>query len=329
MKSLDVILPVYNEEQGIEQFNTELFRVLATLRPRYHYRAIYVLDRSSDRSFAILKALALANPAITVLHLSRRFGHQMSLVAGIDHSTADAIVMMDCDLQHPPSLIPQLLDCFEQGYDVVHTVRVYDKQLPWIKRLTSRAFYALQNSLSPLRLQDGAADFRLISRKVADIFRNQLREHNQFLRGLFQWVGFNSTTVSFVSPPRQFGQTKYHMRRLLSFAIVGILSFSKVPLRVATIAGFLLSALGLLYGAVVVFYVLLGGDTPPGYPSLLVAILAVGGLQLMVLGVIGEYLGSIFDEVKNRPLYIIDEMIQAGSPVTVENAKGRSTVVSP
>jgi dolichol-phosphate mannosyltransferase len=214
-------------------------------------------------------------------------------------------------------VIPELLAKFEEGFDVVQTIRTYDREASFLKRLTSSAFYSVQNALSPIKLQDGAADFRLISSKVLQVFRQHLREHNQFLRGLFQWVGFRSTSIEFVSTARQFGVTKYKLRRLFSFALTGILSFSKLPLRIASLAGFAISGLGLLYGAGVVIYVLSGGPAPPGYPSLLVAVLTVGGLQLIVLGVIGEYLGSIFDEVKHRPLYIVDEVIGAAEPSDV------------
>lgn len=309
MKTLDVILPVYNEEHGIAEFTNQLFFVLDELGGLFQCRAVFVVDRSADRSFSILKRLSEANPAITVIHLSRRFGHQMSLVAGIDFSQADAVVMMDCDLQHPPAVIKDLVRKFDEGYDVVQAIRDYDHRMPWLRRSLSTLFYEMQSLLSPINIPDGSADFRLISRKVATVFREQMREHNQFLRGLFQWVGFNSTTVHFVSPPRQFGVTKYQWRRLLSFAVIGVVSFSRVPLRVASIAGILLSALSSLYGLFTVVAFLLGWSLPAGYPSLLIVVLAIGGLQLIVLGIVGEYLGVIIDEVKRRPLYIVDEVV--------------------
>lgn len=309
-KRIDILLPVYNEAAGVAVFNGALFEVLTSLGDLYEFQVTYVLDRSTDNSFAILKQLAETHKNITIIHLSRRFGHQMSLVAGIDHCGGDAIIMMDCDLQHPPQLIPELLERFEEGYDIVHTVRTYHGRIPWTKRFLSRAFYGLQNALSPIEFKDGAADFRLISKKVADIFRGQIREHNQFLRGLFQWVGFSSTSVPFISPPRTAGVTKYTLTRLLSFFIDGILSFSKVPLRLATILGFAISSAGLLYAVYIVITSIDMGNFPPGYTSLIAVILILGGLQLMVLGVIGEYVGTVFDEVKGRPLYVVDEILR-------------------
>src|SRR5580704_6857824 len=176
MKTIDIILPVFNEEEVIAQFHTILCSELDALASRYRFQIIYVVDRCPDRSFSILKALAERSPNMTVLHLSRRFGHQMSLVAGIDQSRGDAVIMMDSDLQHPPAVIPHLLEKFEEGYDVVHTIRYYDRRVGAFKQLSSRSFYWLQNSLSPVELQEGAADFRLISSKVARLFQSSVRE---------------------------------------------------------------------------------------------------------------------------------------------------------
>ncbi len=254
--------------------------------------------------------MAARGPGVTVLHLSRRFGHQMSLVAGIDFATADAVIMMDCDLQHPPALIPELLERFERGFEVVHTVRRYDQQVGFLKRFTSRLFYQFQNRLSPVEIKEGVADFRLISGRVATVFRTSIREQNQFLRGLFQWVGFRSTEVTFVSPPRTAGATKYKPLRLLAFATTGIVSFSKLPLRIATLTGFAMAAFSGIYGIWLLTKYFVGGFFPPGYASLILIVLATGGLQLMFLGIVGEYLGSVFDEVKRRPLYVVDEVIE-------------------
>jgi polyisoprenyl-phosphate glycosyltransferase len=310
MKTIDIVLPVYREEESLALFNTALFEILDELADRYRFEVIYVLDRSPDKSLLVLRQLAAVHPNITVLHLSRRFGHQMSLVAGIDHSAGDAVIMMDCDLQHPPAVIPQLLDKFEAGYDVVQTIRRYDRTTGALKRWTSQGFYRLQNALSPVEIKEGAADFRLISAKVARIFRESIREHNQFLRGLFQWVGFEAAIVEFVSPPREAGRTKYRLKQLLTFSVIGITSFSKVPLRIASMLGFAISTVSLIYGLWLVGLFFGVGDLPPGYTSMVVLILFIGGLQLTVLGIIGEYLGSIFDEVKGRPLYIIDAVIR-------------------
>jgi polyisoprenyl-phosphate glycosyltransferase len=308
MKTVDVVLPVFEEEEVLDAFHASLTSVLESLKERYRFGVCYVLDRSGDDSIGVLRRLAERDAAVKVVHLSTRFGHQMSLVAGIDQSEADAVIMMDCDLQHPPAVIPRLLEQFESGYDIVHAIREYDEQTGPFKRWSSRMFYRLQNTLSPVEMQPGAADFRLISRKVARLFQTSIRERSQFLRGLFQWVGFRSASVSFVSPARAHGTTKYDLKRLITFSVTGILSFSKIPLRVATLLGFFISILSLVYGFWLIgrFFV---GHMPPGYTSLIVMMLFLGGLQLTVLGILGEYLGSVFDEVKQRPLYIVDEVI--------------------
>jgi dolichol-phosphate mannosyltransferase len=242
--------------------------------------------------------------------MSRRFGHQLSLLAGIDHAAGDAIIMMDCDLQHPPDLIPQLLEQYEAGFDIVQTIREYDRDIGSLKKLSSRFFYKLQNALSPLEIPEGAADFRLISKPVAQIFKTSIREQNQFLRGLFRWVGYNTSFVHFISPSRPTGKTKYDFKRLLVFSISGITSFSKMPLRIGSVLGLVISLMSLIYGVVTIINYFLSGAFPRGYATLIVAMLFIGGLQLSVLGIIGEYVGSIFDEVKHRPLYIIQEILK-------------------
>jgi dolichol-phosphate mannosyltransferase len=314
VKSIDIVLPVFDEEQGIEAFNASLFAVLRTLSGRYLFRVIYVVDRCRDDSFGVLARLAAERPEMTVLRLSRRFGHQMSLVAGIDQSRGDACIMMDCDGQHPPSLIPELLARFESGYDVVFTSRRYDRAAGTGKRLASHLFYVLQNWLSPVEIPPGSADFRLISRKVVRVFQESVREQEQFLRGLFQWVGFDADTVEYTSQGRTAGETKYGLTRLLQFSVTGVLSFSRTPLRFATALGSAISCLSVLWGLVLVVSYFTGGPRPAGYTSLAVALFFLGGLQLFVLGVIGEYIGSIHAEVKRRPLYIVDRIV-SGAPL--------------
>jgi dolichol-phosphate mannosyltransferase len=215
---------------------------------------------------------------------------------------------MDCDLQHPPEIIPKLLEKFERGFDVVQAIRTYDSKIHPTKQWTSRLFYKIQNWLSPIDIPVGAADFRLISRKVRNVFQSSIREQNQFLRGLFQWVGFRQATVEFVSPPRATGATKYRVLQLFTFSVTGITSFSKVPLRSAAVVGFIISALSVLYGLFAITVYATVGHLPPGYTSLIVAVSFMGGLELTVLGIQGEYLAAVFDEVKRRPLYIVDEV---------------------
>jgi polyisoprenyl-phosphate glycosyltransferase len=306
--TIDLILPVYDEEEGLPIFHAALSGVLATLASRHTFRILYVLDRCRDNSLAVLQDIASRDSRVTVLHLSRRFGHQMSLIAGLDHSDGDASILMDCDLQHPPEIIPKLLEKFEQGFEVVQAIRTYDAKIHPAKQWTSRLFYNIQNSLSPIDIPVGAADFRLISRKVREVFQSSIREQNQFLRGLVQWVGFRQATVEFVSPPRVAGATKYRVLQLFTFSVTGITSFSKVPLRSAAVVGFIISVLSVLYGLFAITVYATVGHLPPGYTSLIVAVSFMGGLELTVLGIQGEYLAAVFDEVKRRPLYIVDEV---------------------
>src|SRR3984893_15913331 len=316
---IDIILPVYDEEEGLPIFPEALSAVMAGLSQRHTFRLIYVLDRCPDNSLAVLKDIATWDARVTVLHLSRRFGHQMSLIAGLDHSDGDASILMDCDMQHPPEVIPKLLEKFEEGYDVVQAIRTYDSQIHPAKQWTSRLFYKVQNWLSAIDIPVGAADFRLISRKVRNVFQDSIREQNQFLRGLFQWVGFRQATVEFVSPPRVAGTTKYRLLNLFTFSLTGITSFSKVPLRAAAVVGFIISALSVLYGLFAITVYLTVGHLPPGYTSLIVAVSFMGGLQLTVLGILGEYLAAVFDEVKRRPLYIVDELIGRSARAGVDS----------
>ncbi len=312
MKTLAVICPVYNEAEVIGEFHAALAAVLATLQDRYDWTVTYVLDRSPDATLSILKKIAAVEPRVRVLSLSARFGHQMSLVAGMDHCDADAVVMLDSDLQHPPGLIPALLAEFEKGIDIVYTIREDAGGAGLFKRLTSRLFYKFVNTLSHIPIQESAADYRLISRRVAAVFKTQIRERNQFLRGLFSWVGFSRVGVPFAVRRRGGGRSKYSLRRLLRFAFEGITSFSRRPLQAAILVGFLFALGGLALAVVTAFQYFFLAKLPPGWATLVVLMALFNGIQLIFLGIIGEYIGSIFDEVKGRPLYIVEEKVNCG-----------------
>lgn len=307
MKQIDIILPVYNEESILPYFHEALEKVTSTLRDRYSFSFIYVVDKSSDQSLGVLRALCKNSPQITVLSLSKRFGHQMSLVAGMDHAKGDAVIMMDTDLEHPPEVIPKLLLEFEKGFEIVYTVRKYNEKNAFTKKFFSKAFYRVIRKLSGMQIEEGAADYRLISSKVLRVFSSNIREQNQFLRGLFEWVGFKKTRVVFTSNKRSRGKSKYSTRRLINFAILGITSFSKLPLRFAMILGLTVAFGSILYGIWVVIGALFFDTNPEGWTSLIVIATLLGGVQLMFMGIIGEYLGVIFDETKHRPLYIVEE----------------------
>lgn len=309
MKTLTVISPVYNEEGVIEAFYTELAEVLASLSDRYRSTILFVVDRSTDQTLSILKRIASKDHSVQVLALSSRFGHQMSLLAGIDHCNADAIVMMDSDLQHPPALIPALLEEYERGYDVVYTMREDAVGTSLFKRLSSRLFYRLINWLSDIPISESAADFRLISRLVAEVFQAQIRERNQFMRGLFNWVGFNSTGVQFRARNRFAGKTKYSLRRMVRFGLHGIVSFSKKPLHLSIFVGTAFAIFSIAYALIAFVQYFFYASLPSGWTTLVVLVALSSGIQLICLGLIGEYIGAIFDEVKGRPHYIVSEKV--------------------
>jgi polyisoprenyl-phosphate glycosyltransferase len=306
VKTIGIVCPAYREEEVIELFHQRLMNVLKTLADKYCFKTIYVVDPSTDRTEEILVSLSARDPSVSVLVLSRRFGHQVALIAGLDHCDTDAVVMLDTDLQHPPELIPELLSRFEAGAEVVQTLRKDSTGRSWFERVTSGWFYALLGRFSTIDLQAGAADFRLISRRVAEIFRRQIREHNQFMRGMVRWVGFPASYVLFECEPRARGRSKYSLARLMNFAVQGIFSFSKLPLRLATLFGAAAALIGALYGAYVVADFFVAGRVVPGWTSLLALVAFLGGVQLIFMGVIGEYIGLIFDEVKQRPIYLVD-----------------------
>ena len=309
MRTLTVVCPVYNEEEVIAAFHAELRKVLDTLADRWTSTILFVVDRSTDRTLEILEQIAARDPGVRVLGLSARFGHQMALLAGLDHCDADAVVMMDSDLQHPPAVIPELLEAFEGGSDVVQTIREDSPDVSMTKRLTSRLFYRCINWISDTPIPESAADFRLVSRRVVEVFQGQIRERNQFLRGLFVWVGFPSRAVRFKAAPRRAGRSKYSLRRMVGFGVDGVVSFSKTPLQAAVYVGLALGFLGFAYALITLVQYLLWRDFVTGWATIIILISIFSGTQLVFLGILGQYLGAIFDEVKARPHYIVEEQI--------------------
>ena len=309
MKTLAVVCPVYNEAEVIGRFHEALSAVLDAMADRAQSHVLFVLDRSTDDTREILRGIAARDPRVRVLVLSTRFGHQASLLAGIDHADADAVVMLDSDLQHPPELIPELFAEFERGRDIVYTIRKDSAEVGWLKRVTSRLFYRVINRLSHVPIDPSAADYRLISRRVANVFRTKIRERNQFLRGLFAWVGFDRAGVSFQVRGRAAGRSKYSVRRLVTFAITGITSFSKRPLKAAIWVGLAFAVLALALALVTLVQYFVYKSLPPGWATIVIVGAGLNGIQLVFLGILGEYIGAIFDEVKARPHYLVDEKI--------------------
>lgn len=308
-KTLTVISPVYNEEEVIRDFYTELSKVLVDLSYRYEYKILFVVDQSTDTTWEILKSIAEQDPSVQIILLSSRFGHQMSLLAGIDNSNSDVIVMLDSDLQHPPELIHQMLNKYEQGYDIVYTIRQDSPEISFLKRFTSKLFYNMINKISNITINESAADFRLISYRVAEVFRKQIRERNQFLRGLFSWVGFRTTGIKFQVRKRRAGRSKYSLSRMFQFGFEGVVSFSKKPLKAAIYVGVCFAILSFIFALVSLVQYFVYASFPSGWTTIVMLISISSGVQLIFLGIVGEYIGAIFDEVKGRPHYIVEETV--------------------
>jgi dolichol-phosphate mannosyltransferase len=303
---VSVVVPVYCEEGVVERTYRELTRVLEGMAG-YRHEIVFVDDGSTDDTLPRLKRLAAADPRVKVITFSRNFGHQIAISAGIDTAEGDAVVIIDADLQDPPTLIPDMLRLWRQGNAVVYGRRTAREGETWFKKRTATWFYALLNRLAEVEIPRDTGDFRLLDRRVVAQIRG-LREQHRFLRGLVSWIGYRQTALEYVRAPRQEGETKYSLRAMTYLALDGILSFSSRPLRLATNFGLLsiVVAFGLLvYG--LVRYV--EGDVVRGWTSTIVTILFLGGIQLFTIGIIGEYLSRIYDEIKGRPLYIVDETI--------------------
>lgn len=305
---ISVVIPVFNEEGNIAALATALTDALPASGK---HELIFVDDGSSDRSLHILRSLSREDRRVRYLSFSRNFGHQSALRAGIEAAEGDCVVMMDGDFQHPPSFVPALIAEYEKGFDIVTTRRLEaepgsPERTPFAKRMTSRLFYALANALSDTRIEPGSADFRLLSRRARDAILS-MKEHNLFLRGAIPWTGLPSTEISYFPEERKSGSSKYTLSKMFAFALDGITSFSTKPLRLTSYAGLLISGAGFLYALYALVLRLFTERTVEGWTSILISILMIGGIQLISLGIIGEYLGKLFIEAKGRPHYIIKE----------------------
>ena len=302
MKTISIVVPVFNEEDNIEHFYESVCKVMESLP--YDFELIYVDDGSKDRSREILRSLEKQDERVQSIFLARNSGHQLALTCGLDNADGDAVITMDGDMQHPPELIPVLLEKWEQGYEVVQTIRKTTEGVSAMKKLTSYYYYKLLNKLSNVHIQEGGSDFRLMDRVVVKAFR-RYREHARFIRGMIGAMGFRQVQIEFVAPKRFAGVSKFSPRKMLNFAIDGVLAYSNLPLRlglyIGTISG-LISLLMILH-VFVSKYVL--NDAVAGWATLTACVLFFGGMQMIVLGILGEYLGRVFEEVKHRPLYLI------------------------
>lgn len=299
---LSVVVPLYNEEPNINYLFERLLTVLERLNTTYEI--ICINDGSKDDTLKCLVEHHYRNPAIKVVNLSRNFGKEIALTAGIEYSTGAAVIPIDADLQDPPELIEELIAKWREGYDVVNATRRSRQGESWLKRFTANVFYQTIGQLSSVPIPRNTGDFRLLDRRVVEVLK-QMPERTRFMKGLFAWVGFKQTSVFFDRKPRLKGKTSWNYWRLWNLAIEGITSFSSLPLKVWSYIGLAISLTSIIYATFLIVRTLILGNDVPGYASIIVAVLFLGGIQLLTLGIIGEYLGRVYEEVKGRPLYLV------------------------
>ena len=300
---LTVVAPVYNEEAALAEFCRRVAAALVALP----YELILVDDGSIDGTPGLTAGLAATDPRVRVVTLSRNFGHQAAITAGIDHAGGDATVIIDADLQDPPELIPEMVDRWRAGSDVVYAVRRSRRGETRFKLATARWFYRLLARLTEIELQRDAGDFRLLDRRALEALQS-MRERSRFVRGMTVWVGFDQTAIEYERDQRFAGETKYTLRRMLRFSFDAISSFSHLPLQAATVLGFIFSAVAFLAIPIAIGF-RIAGEFVPGITTVLLVVLLLGGIQLITVGIIGEYLGRVYDEVKQRPIYIVSERL--------------------
>lgn len=306
---ITLLIPVFNEEESIDIFMQTVNKILGETALNYEF--LFINDGSTDNTLQKLLKYGQSDQKISVLNLSRNFGKEAALTAGIDYASGDVAVPIDVDLQDPPEVILQFVERWKEGYDVVYGLRVCRTREGLSKRFHASMFYKIFNRFSPIPIPENAGDFRLLDRRVIEILR-KLPERNRFMKGLFSWVGFNSTEVRYTRPQRMTGRSNWNYWRLWNFALDGIVSFSTIPLRVWGYLGLIVSMISFFYGLFIISYTLLSGIKLPGYASLMTVVLFLGGIQLLSIGIIGEYIGRLIVEVKGRPIYIVENIYELG-----------------
>ena len=301
---ISIVVPLYNEESNISYLFERLEFVLNNLN--HSYEIICVNDGSTDKTLQSLIKHHQHNNLIKIINLSRNFGKEIALTAGIDYTSGNAVIPIDADLQDTPELITNMIDKWKEGYDVVYATRISRHGESWLKRFTANNFYRIIGKISNISIPRNTGDFRLMDRKVVEALK-KMPERTRFMKGLFAWVGFKQTSITFNREPRFQGKTSWNYWKLWNFALDGIFSFSLIPLKVWSYIGIIISLIALLYASFLVIYTVILGVDIPGYASIIVSILFLGGIQLISLGIIGEYLGRIYEEVKERPLYLVRE----------------------
>lgn len=309
---ISLVVPAFNEEENLPVL---VHRLMAVMAQYESYEILIVDDGSSDQTRYVLRQLSQEYPVVRFLSFSRNFGHQMALRAGYDNARGDAVICLDADLQHPPELIPALVAKWREGYEVVYTVRRPDPKLSWFKRTTSKYFYKILRNVSNLQIEDGAADFRLLDRKVVNTLK-QFKENDLFLRGAISWVGFRQCRILYEPAARYAGRSKYSFRKMLQLAAMGITSFSTRPLYLSVLLGFGMFLLASLFGAEALYEHYFTNATVSGWTTLVLLLVLIGGVQFIMIGIIGVYLGKTFVEVKGRPAYIIGDTSEIEETVT-------------
>ncbi len=301
---LTIIAPVYNEDEVLTEFHNRLSLVMDSMSLRTEI--LYVNDGSTDNTLNIIYALQQGDTRISIVDLSRNFGKEIAISAGLDHARGDAVVIIDSDLQDPPELIPELIRFWKEGYDNVYAKRIERDGESLVKKVTAYFFYRLIKKITKIELPEDTGDFRLLSRRAVDSL-TKMREQHRFMKGLFAWIGYPSKAVPYHRDPRFAGVTKWNYWKLWNFALEGITSFSIAPLKIATYLGSFVAVCSFIYATIIIYKTLVFGEPVQGYPSTMTVILFLGGIQLITLGMIGEYLGRMFNETKNRPLYYINQ----------------------
>lgn len=300
---VSVIVPIFNEEGNIDNLTNKVVTILDKY-PKYEL--VFIDDGSTDKTMEIIRKHNKANNNVRYISFSRNFGHQNALRAGLDFATGDCVISMDGDMQHPPKLIPQLITSWKDGYDVINTIRLDDPSVSYTKRKTANFFYWLINKLSDVKMQNGGADFRLLDKSVVEVLRT-IKENDLFVRGAIPWLGFRQCSIEYMPEKRAWGKTKYTVRKMIKFAISGITGFSVRPLYISMLIGTLLATLSFIYGLYVIYARFFTTTSISGWASVLTAILFIGGIQMIMIGILGEYIGRLFMESKKRPNYIIKE----------------------
>lgn len=308
-RKISLVSPFYNEEKGVQAFFDRINEVFTPLSERYELEVIAINDGSRDNTYAELVKAKATNDYLTVVDLSRNFGKEAAISAGLDFATGDAVVPIDSDLQHPPELVLEFVRKWEEGAEVVLAKRVDRQTDRPIQKLTANYFYKLHNRISDIDIPADVGDFRLMDRKVVEALKT-LPETRRFMKGLFAWVGFRTTTVEYKVAPREHGTTSFNTWKLWNFALEGITSFSSAPLRIWTYLGCAVSALSFVYAAYLLIKTIFFGADTPGYASIMITVLFASGVQLIGIGVLGEYVGRIFAESKKRPVYIVRDVIK-------------------